>query len=40
MNNLEKHYKEQSSQDYDLDKVFTDIFSKDSKTIDVIVRLL
>ncbi len=40
MDNLERNYEDLASKEYDLDKVFTDIFSKDSKTIDVIVRLL
>ncbi len=38
VDNLEKNYEDLSSKEYDLDKVFTDIFSKDSKAIDTIVR--
>ena len=31
---VQKNYEEQASKEYDLDKVFNDIFSKDSKAID------
>lgn len=34
VDSVQKNYEEQASKEYDLDKVFNDIFSKDSKAID------
>jgi len=34
---VQKNYEEQASKEYNLNKVFNDIFSKGSKTIDLIL---
>ncbi len=39
VDSVQKNYEELSTKEYDLDKVFTDIFSKDSKSIDEIVSI-
>jgi len=36
---VQKNYEDLASKEYDLDKAFNDIFSKDSKAIDEIVKL-
>jgi hypothetical protein len=36
---VQKNYEDLATKEYDLDKVFTDIFSKDSKSIDEIVTV-
>jgi hypothetical protein len=36
---VKENYEDLSTKEYDLDKVFNDIFSKDSKAIDDIVRI-
>lgn len=40
VDSVQKNYEELSAQEYDLDKAFNDIFSKDSKSIDEIVVVL
>lgn len=38
VDNVKRNYEELAEKEYDLDKVFNDIFSKDSKAIDEIVK--
>lgn len=38
VDSVQKNYEDLASKEYDLDKVFNDIFSKDSKAIDEIVK--
>jgi hypothetical protein len=40
VDSVKTNFEDLSTKEYDLDKVFTDIFSKDSKAIDEIVTLL
>lgn len=39
VDNVKRSYEELAEKEYDLDKVFNDIFSKDSKAIDEIVLI-
>jgi hypothetical protein len=39
VDSVQKNYEDLAAKEYDLDKAFNDIFSKDSKAIDEIVPL-